>query len=203
MKRRGAKRERTRTALIEAFWAVVETEGYAAASLEAVARRAGMSRGAIYSNFPSRAALLLAAAGTRGLDINRDFSRPGTLHEQLTWFAEDLVRVLPNAPGTQRWHAEIMVHIAGDPALKAYVASAFAGLFQTMADQLEAQHRDSLAIAPATLALTIQAMTMGFVYQAILSPHSIPASAVIEAFQALAAGAAARHAAGDPRRGID
>ncbi|MDB5493141.1 MAG: TetR family transcriptional regulator [Phenylobacterium sp.] len=187
--RRGAKRERTRAALIEAFWAVVDDEGFPAASLEVVARRAGMTRGAIYSNFASRAELLLAAVGTRGLNINRDFSRPGPLKDQLRTFAEGLAAALPNAPGTQRWHAELLLHIATDPALKAHIAQGFAGLFDVMAAQLEAQHGRSLAIPAHSLALAIQSMAMGFVYQAILSPAAVPATAVLEAYDALAEGA--------------
>ncbi len=188
-RRRGDKRERTRAALIEAVWAVVEEHGFAGASLEAVARRAGMTRGAIYSNFPSRADLLLAAVGARGLHIDRDFSRPGTLRQQLRWFAEGLVAALPNAPGTQRWHAEFMVHIAADPALRSQIAEGFAGGFDVMAAQFRAHHGDTLAIDAHSLALAIQSMAMGFVYQAILSPEAVPPERVLEAFDALAAGA--------------
>jgi AcrR family transcriptional regulator len=186
---RGAKRERTRAALIDAFWAIVDEQGFAAASLEAVARRAGMTRGAIYSNFPSRAALLIAAAAVRGLKIDRDLSRPGTLREQLHGFAEGLAETLPNAPGTQRWHAELMLHIATEPQLKAMIAEGFAGLFETMAGQLQAQHGDRLAIPARTLALAIQSLAMGFVYQAILSPAAVSRQAVLDAYDALARGA--------------
>lgn len=186
---RGAKRERTRAALIDAFWAIVDEQGFAAASLEAVARRAGMTRGAIYSNFPSRAALLIAAAGVRGLKIDRDLSRPGTLREQLRGFAEGLAAALPNAPGTQRWHAELMLHVATEPQLKAMIAEGFAGLFETMAGQLEAQHGGRLTIPARTLALTIQSLAMGFVYQAILSPSAVSPQAVFDAYDALAKGA--------------
>lgn len=191
-RRRGTKRERTKAALIEAFWTVVDEEGFAAASLEAVARRAGMSRGAIYSNFASRAELLMAAAAVRGLKIDRDFSRPGDLDQQLRGFARELVAVLPNAPGTQRWHAELMLHIATDPAVKAQVAEAFDGMLRTMAAQLEAQHGGTLAVAPGSLALAIQSLTMGLVYQAILGPEAVTEAAVIEAFAALARGARRR-----------
>jgi len=187
--RRGTKRERTKAALVEAFWGIVDERGFPAATLEAVAQRAGMSRGAIYSNFASRAELLVAAAAVRGLKIDRDFSRPGSLDEQLRWFAEGLAEALPNAPGTQRWHAELLLHIATEPALKAHVAAGFAVLFQTMASQLEAQHRDELAISGPALALAIQSLAMGLVYQAILSPEAVTKAAVLEAFAALARGA--------------
>lgn len=188
-RRRGTKRDRTKAALIEAFWGIVDERGFAAATLDAVARRAGMSRGAIYSNFPSRADLLLSAAGARGLKIDRDLSGPGTLIEQLGRFAKGLAEALPNAPGTQRWHAEMLLHIATEPALKAHVADGFAAMFRTMAKQLQAQHRDELAISADSLALAIQSLTMGLVYQAILSPDAVTESAVREAFAALARGA--------------
>lgn len=187
--RRGDKRERTQAALIAAAWAVIEDKGFAGASLEEIARRAGMTRGAIYSNFPSRAELLLAVVGARGLNIDRDFSRPGTLREQLRGFAEGLIATLPDARGTQRWHAEFMVHIAADPTLRAHIAEGFAGGFDRMAGQFRAQHGATLAIDAHSLALAVQSLAMGFVYQAILSPEAVPAAAVLEAFDALAVGA--------------
>jgi len=62
---KGGKRERTRTRLIEAAIAVIREKGYDRATLEEVARRAGMTRGAIYNNFADKEDLLLAAAVTR------------------------------------------------------------------------------------------------------------------------------------------
>jgi AcrR family transcriptional regulator len=187
--RRGDKRERTRAALIAAAWAAVEEKGFAAVSLEEIASRAGMTRGAIYSNFASRAELLLAVISARGLVIDRDFSRPGPLKEQLRSFAEGLIKALPDARGTQGWHAAFMVQIASDPALRAHIAAGFAGLFDQMAAQFRAQHGDRLAIDAHSLALAVQSLAMGFVYQAILSPEAVPAHAVMEAFEALADGA--------------
>jgi len=186
---RGSKRSRTKAALIEAFWAVVDESGFPAATLEAVARRAGMSRGAIYSNFASRAELMIAAANARGLKIDRDLGGSGTLGEKLQRFAEGLAATLPNAPGTQRWHAELLLHIATEPTLKAHVAAGFDAMFATMAAQLEAQHGDELAIPASSLALAIQSMAMGLVYQAILSPEAVTPTTVHEAFAALGRGA--------------
>ena len=186
---RGGKRERTKAALIEAFWGVVDEQGLAAATLEAVAQRAGMSRGAIYSNFASRAELLIAAASVRGLRIDRSLEGPGSLGEQLQRYAKGLAQVLPTAPGTQLWHAELLLHIAKDPGLKAFVAAGVGAGFRAMAAQLEAQHGDRLAMPAASLALAIESLTMGLVYQAILSPESVSEQMVLDAFAALARGA--------------
>jgi AcrR family transcriptional regulator len=199
-RRRGDKRERTRAALIEAVWAIADEQGFSAASLEAVARRAGMTRGAIYSNFASRAELLLAAAGARGLKISYDFSRPGTLRQQLRWFAEGLIAALPNARGTQRWHAELMVQVAADPALRDHVAQVFAGGFDQMAGQFHAHHGDRLAIEPLALALAVQSLAMGVVYQAILSPEAVSRERVLEAYDALAVGALKRRVSAEGER---
>ena len=58
---KGGKRERTRAALVAAALAIVREKGFAAASLDEIAARAGMTKGAIHSNFAGKAVLLLAA----------------------------------------------------------------------------------------------------------------------------------------------
>lgn len=53
-------RSETRTQILEAARAMFEDFGYYGASLEAVAKKAGVSRQAIYLHFPSKAKLLTA-----------------------------------------------------------------------------------------------------------------------------------------------
>src|SRR5215469_8170395 len=88
---RGDKRERTRRKLIEATLEVISAEGFAGASLDAIARRAGVTRGSIYSNFAGRDDLLTAAVGSQGMQLDRDFSAPMPLKAQLRGFAERLL----------------------------------------------------------------------------------------------------------------
>src|SRR3954453_12773345 len=59
-KPKGDKRERTRTALLEAARALIREKGYEGTTLEDVATRAGMTTGAIYGNFKNRAELFVA-----------------------------------------------------------------------------------------------------------------------------------------------
>jgi AcrR family transcriptional regulator len=54
-------RQSTREALLDAVDALTAERGWSACSLQAVARRAGLTTGAVYSTFGSRAALLVAA----------------------------------------------------------------------------------------------------------------------------------------------
>src|SRR5262252_2220653 len=57
---KGDKRERTRAALLEAARALVRERGYERTTLEKVAKRAGMTTGAIYGNFKNRDELFIA-----------------------------------------------------------------------------------------------------------------------------------------------
>src|SRR5262245_14919203 len=63
-KPKGDKRERTRAALLEAARALVRERGYERTTLEKVAKRAGMTTGAIYGNFKGRDELFIALGQT-------------------------------------------------------------------------------------------------------------------------------------------
>lgn len=54
------RQQQTREALIVAARGVFSEDGYHAASLERIAREAGFSKGAVYSNFDGKSALFLA-----------------------------------------------------------------------------------------------------------------------------------------------
>lgn len=58
------RQRRTREALIFAARAVFSRDGYSGANLETIAREAGFSKGAVYSNFDSKAGLFLAVIDT-------------------------------------------------------------------------------------------------------------------------------------------
>lgn len=57
---RAERQQQTRAALVEAAREVFARDGFAGASLDTIARDAGYSKGAVYSNFDGKAALFLA-----------------------------------------------------------------------------------------------------------------------------------------------
>jgi len=188
-KRRGDKRERTRARLIAATLALIREAGFAAASLEAIARRAGVTRGSIYSNFAGRDALMLAAVGTQGMQLERDFSAPMPLKAQLRGFAERLLDQLPAGASGGELVIGYALYAMTQPQQRAAVAATYRAMFAQIAVQLEAQYDDRLAITPHALALAVQSLAMGVVWQFILSPGDVRRADVIAAFEALAAGA--------------
>jgi AcrR family transcriptional regulator len=189
-KPRGDKRQRTRQALIAATLEVIAETGFVGASLEAIARRAGVTRGAIYSNFEGRDELMMAAVASRGMTLDRDFSQPMPLEAQLRRFAENLLDQFPAAAGGGGLVIEFQVYAMSQPPLRARLASIYEAMFATIASQFAAQYGDTLAISADALARAVQALAMGLVWQFMLTPAAVSRDAVIAAFAALARGAA-------------
>ena len=73
-KPKGDKRDRTRAALLEAARALIREKGHERTTMEEVARRAGMTTGAIYGNFKNRDELFIAL-GQKVLGADRSQGR--------------------------------------------------------------------------------------------------------------------------------
>lgn len=187
---RGAKRARTRQSLIAAAQAVIAERGFAGASLEAIARHAGVTRGSIYSNFEDRDALVMAAVASQGMGLDRDFSRPAPLDAQLRRFAEDLCAQFPAAAGGGGLVIEYQLYAMSQPKLRETLAAIHEAMFAKIAAQLAAQYEGTLTISAHALALAVQSLAMGLVWQSMLTPGEVRRDDVLAAFAALARGAA-------------
>ena len=66
-----ARRAHTRDRLLDAAVALFAEKGVLGASVEEICERAGFTRGAFYSNFDSKDALVLAAIERKGTEIHR------------------------------------------------------------------------------------------------------------------------------------
>src|SRR5215831_9056225 len=78
---KGDKRERTRAALIQAAAEIIGEKGWDRTSLEEVASRAGMTRGAIYGNFKHREDLFLAVVRAKWKPVTPPLM-PGTTFKE-------------------------------------------------------------------------------------------------------------------------
>src|SRR3954447_24274862 len=68
--------ESTRDRLLQAATAVFSERGYDGAGVQEIARRAGLTTGAIYANFSGKAELLFEAIGARSASELDDLLRP-------------------------------------------------------------------------------------------------------------------------------
>jgi len=87
-KPKGDKRERTRAALLEAARALIRENGYERTTLEEVARRAGMTTGAIYGNFKNRDELFIALGQKYWAPIAPEVAPGATFAEAMRAFAK-------------------------------------------------------------------------------------------------------------------
>lgn len=73
----------TRQALLQSARKAFAERGYAATSLEDLARTLGLTKAAVYHHFASKRALLEALLEEGSQETQRALSRPGTLHQRL------------------------------------------------------------------------------------------------------------------------
>lgn len=185
----GGKRERTRQALIEATLSVVEAKGFVAASLDEIAARAGMTKGAIYSNFSGKADLMAAALEQRSLRLDPDYVAGAPLNVQLRAAALALVKLLPAAQRQQKLNAEHQIYALTDPDFAARIEAVYVAELDRVARMVEAAYGDRLAMTPRQLAMTVQVLCIGFLHQHRITPDEVTQDVVLAAFEALASGA--------------
>ena len=188
-KRRGDKRERTRRLLIGVALELISEEGFTGASLDAIARRAGVTRGSIYSNFSGRDDLMMAAIASQGMRLDRDFTERMPLRTQLRRFAETLLVQFPAGKRDGSLIIEYQLYAMNQPRLRPQLAAAYEQMFRVMTTALAEQYEGELAISAHALALAVQALTMGLVWQFMLTPDEVRPDEVIALFEALAYGA--------------
>jgi AcrR family transcriptional regulator len=91
------RQEHTRAAVLAAARAEFAEYGYASAKVDRIAERAEMTRGAVYSNFPSKRALYLAVLAERSPAGQVPLSSPPSVAAALGAFARVWLERLPLA----------------------------------------------------------------------------------------------------------
>jgi AcrR family transcriptional regulator len=185
--RPGGKRERTRAALVAAALEIVAEKGFAAASLDEIAARAGMTKGAIYSNFASKAELLLGAMMARGLTVEADAAPGATVADHVRSMAAGLAATLRRAQGDRALMADFQIYALNDPELRRGLGEVYAAGFEGTARYLAALP-GAASIPPAHLAVALQSIALGFLIQSFLTPNAVSEAVIAETFEALAAG---------------
>jgi AcrR family transcriptional regulator len=186
----GGKRDRTRAALIAATLAVVADKGFAGASLDEIAARAGMTKGAIYSNFSGKAELLLAAVSARGLTLAPTAPLDGSMAEHLEAMSGALAAMIGRARGEAAFLAEFQLYALADPELRRGVAAFYADAFTQTAAYFAQRERNRLGMAPRNLAVALQSIALGFMVQSFITPEEVTDDVIRATLRALADGLA-------------
>lgn len=185
------KRQRTRAALIEATASLVAERGLSAVSLDDIAARAGVTKGAIYSNFRTKAELLWEAVDRRRLHLAASIT-PGDVRTTARDVARALMAQFPQAEAEAAFYAELQAYIRTDPEMRAQQAAQQKAQFDEVARRIEAGFGERLAIPPRVLGLGVQALLLGFTAQWERTPDEVTEEVIAAAFEALTRGAASR-----------
>jgi AcrR family transcriptional regulator len=176
------KRERTRRRLIEAAFELVQEKGFADVTMDDVAARVGLTKGAIYGNFEDKEDLLVATvlANTRAADVV-EFGK--SLREYLGNLGRAVAAVSAPGAGTPSFHA----YVVSNPAMVERLTRHYAARYALSEAELKAAFpEDRLPLPNGQFAALIHAVSMGIMYQRLISRGLLSNEAIVAAFEALA-----------------
>jgi AcrR family transcriptional regulator len=184
---KGDKRIRTRARLIDAAAAVIGEKGWDRTSLDEVARRAGMTRGAIYGNFASREELFLAVVRTRWKPIAPRYTPGTTFRQHMHAVGKAVAAAGPERRAQALGALSFMLYALTHEHLRKRLVALNAGIYTRMAEGLTSTFdRRELPMAPDRLIPALHALSDGLTYLRFLMPELITEKVIVSAFDALA-----------------
>jgi AcrR family transcriptional regulator len=185
---REARQAGTRARLIECAHDVFLRHGFHAATLEAIALQAGVTKGAVYSNFESKAELFLAVNGTRMEARLQHYRKIRATITRLETFLREFTRVMIRDDPDGRWAsvvAEAWAVAAGDELFRTAVIEQSARANAVVTDTIEGLARRAgvrFRLPSAKMSRIGSALMRGLLLQRLLDPRAVPREFMEEAF---------------------
>ncbi len=171
-----ARSEATYHALLDAAEQVFAAQGYAAASVAAICRAAGVSKGAFYHHFPSKQAVFLALLQRWLQRLEEQLRHQRRAHPDIAAALLAMSTQVQQVRREGRRHWALWLdfwrYAARDPAVWAATAAPYRRFEQMFAEWLaEAQRQGALPDEePHTAARVLLALAMGVLVQGMLLP---------------------------------
>ena len=181
-----ARRAKTRERLIAAAAEAVLEKGFRDTTLDAIAARAGMTKGAIYDNFPNKDALFIAVMRSRPGKLPIPAEPEGTAAERLAAMARAVVADTQEDRLQIPLRAEFLLYTLTHPEMRetmdAWLKQGFSADTQAI---MSAFSPGELIMSPEAFIVMLQAMVPGLMYLRSQSPDLINDKVVAEIFAAL------------------
>ena len=181
-------RDNTRDKLFAAAARVFEEQGIGGASIETIAAAAGFTRGAFYSNFKSKDALIIAMIEDHVAQSIRRIHDLLAKHQNLADFIEALKTMdrrqqdpLGRSP---LLHMEMILFVARAEKRRPELAKRLRARRQLIADIVESTSRNrgkNPALNPAWTGAVLLAMEDGFRLHRLIDPETTPADSFLRA----------------------
>jgi AcrR family transcriptional regulator len=178
---REEKKARTRAQLIDAAATVFGRRGYVAASLDEVAEEAGLTKGAVYSNFDGKEDLFLAVIDERLYEPMRHGaeiidSSMGTTEDHAMAGARVFVDTVEQEREVFLLALEFNIHVARHPELAAKFAARNREQLARVAEMIRDRTQEDapLPLPPEEMAIAVEALSLGIALQKLADPDSVP-----------------------------
>jgi AcrR family transcriptional regulator len=182
------KKSRSRTRLVEAAADAIAEKGFQRTSLDDIAARAGMTKGAIYSNFKSKEDLFLAVMAAKNLRITPVLESGLDARTLMRRLAEATIALLPKARAYAAFASEYHLYALTHEPMRRRIARHYEEMFARAMDHLRVEQLaspENFSIPLETLPVVTQSLGLGFLYQYFLTPHLVTEEAVFAAYDAL------------------
>ena len=183
---KGDKRARTRAKLLEAARALIRENGFERTTLRDVARRAGMTSGAIYGNFKNRDELFIALGQTYWAPISPRIEPGATFAEAMRAIAKATLKAVDERRPAAVGRLTGLAYALKNPDLRSRVHEITKSSYEFGAEWLGTFDRSELPMPPEHLVRVLHALIEGLVMQRILTPELCPDEVFYDAFAALA-----------------
>jgi AcrR family transcriptional regulator len=184
---RAESRERTRELIVEAATDLFLRCGFQVTSLEQIGEQAGFTRGAVYSNFPSKTAMGIAVIdGLYEREADRLEAALDATENVDDWF-DALAAWADSTIGEPQWtrfEIELAAFSAHDDVYRAATAARYAGMRKHWAGLFVARFAGAFPIDPDTLGAIIIALGLGTGAQRLVDPD-LPGSDWVELLRTL------------------
>jgi AcrR family transcriptional regulator len=170
---RAESRARTRTLLVDAATRLFLRDGFQVTSLERIGEEAGFTRGAVYSNFPSKTAIGIAVIDELyEREARRLEGALGETEDHDEWF-DALAAWAEATVGDPQWtrlEIELAAFSAHDDSYRAEAAARYARMRERWAALFSSRFGESFPIDAGALSAIVLALGLGTGVQRAVDP---------------------------------
>jgi AcrR family transcriptional regulator len=181
------KRQRTRAALLESARDVIREKGFHAVSMQEVATRAGMSRGAIYGNFSDREDLIFAVIESLWPPVQPKLVPGASFRAQMQIIGKAVADTAQQRRPMAIGAASFQLFALSNPRMKRKLARENARIYTYIAKELVKYIPAIELPMPAEQFVRVtHALSDGLMFGHFMTPDLIDSKVIIAAFEALA-----------------
>lgn len=185
--RKPGKRALTRDRLIAVANALFLEKGVRGTSLQDIADRAGVTKGAIYSSFRSKEELVAEVVAATATALKPALTPGMTVEQVFKALATEANALMPEVKARAALVTEYHLHALTNDALRENMEANQRKAFEDVLRTAEALLPDNPTLSSRQAVLMLQALTVGFFQQRALFPALYDDEDVVAAYRAIGA----------------